>query len=116
MAKIRLERVARQMQHVIGRVVTQELKDPRSGFTTIVGVKVASDLRQARVNFSVLGSDAQKRTVQRALESARGYIQTRVAQETGLKYTPVISFHLDVSAERDIELSRKIGEVAALPN
>jgi len=110
MAKIRLERVARQMQHVIGRVVTQELKDPRSGFVTIVGVKVASDLRQARVNFSVLGSDAQKRTVQRALESARGYIQTRVAQETGLKYTPVISFHLDVSAERDIELSRKIDE------
>ena len=110
MAKIRLERVARQMKHVIGRVVTQELKDPRSGFTTIVGVKVAPDLRKARVNFSVLGSESQKRTAQRALESARGYIQARVAQETGLKYTPVISFHLDESAERDIELSRKIDE------
>ena len=58
MAKIRLERVSEQMKHIISRVVTQELKDPRSGFITIVGVKVAADLKTARVDFSVLGSEA----------------------------------------------------------
>ena len=71
MAKIRLQRVAAQMKHVVSRVVTQELKDPRCGFVTIVDVKVAPDLKTARVHFSVLGSDAQKRTAQRALDSAR---------------------------------------------
>lgn len=110
MASLRLQRVARQMKQIISRVVTQELKDPRTGFITIVDVKVAPDLKTAQVRFSVLGTDAQKRTATRALDSARGYIQTRVAQDTVLKYTPVISFRLDDSAERDIELSRQIDD------
>ena len=111
MARIRLQRVAEQMKQVVSRVVTQELKDPRCGFITIISVKVAPDLKTAQVNFSVLGSDAQKRSARRALESARGYVQARVADETALKYTPVISFHLDESAERDIDLSQRIDRV-----
>lgn len=111
MDSIRLQRVNRQMEHIISRIVTQELRDPRCGFITIVGVKVAPDLKTARVNFSVLGADAQKRSARRALESARGYIQARVAQEIQLKYTPVINLHLDESAERDIRFVRKIDGV-----
>jgi ribosome-binding factor A len=108
MAKIRLQRVAEQLKHVISRVVTQELKDPRAGFITVTYVRISPDLKTARVNFSVLGSDAQRRTAQRALEHARGYIQARVAKEVALKYTPVIQFHFDESVERDIEFVREI--------
>ena len=74
MSKLRMERVAEQMKQVISQVVTQELKDPRCGFITIAHVRVAPDLKSARVNYSVLGTDAQKRSAQRAMESARGYI------------------------------------------
>jgi ribosome-binding factor A len=108
MARFRLQRVAQQMKQVIARVVTHELKDPRCGFLTITDVKVAADLKSARVRFSALGSDAQKRTVRRALDDARGYIQARVASETVLRYTPVISFELDESAEREIDLAHQI--------
>ena len=111
MANVRLQRVAAQMKQIVSKVVTQELKDPRTGFITIVGVNVAPDLKTARVDFSVLGSDAQKRTACRALQSARGYVQARVAEETQIKYTPVISFHLDESIERDIEMQRRIGQI-----
>jgi len=110
MTTFRTERVAEQMKHVIAHVIAHELKDPRAGFITVVGVKLSADLKQARVRFSVLGSDAQKRTAQRALDHARGYIQTRVARETRLKYTPVITFHLDESAEREIALFQKIDD------
>jgi len=99
------------MKEVISRVIDQELKDPRRGFITVVGVKIAPDLKTARVHFSVLGSDAQKRTATRALDHARGFIQGRVAQDVSLKYTPVITFHLDESAEREIALSQTIGRV-----
>ncbi len=111
MAKLRLERVAEQIKHVISRVVTQEMKDPRCGFITIVNVKVAPDLKTARVNYSVLGTDAQKRTTERAVGSARGYIQSRVAEQTTLKYTPVITFHLDESVEREIDMVHQIDQV-----
>jgi len=111
MGQIRLQRVAQQMKQIVSNVITRELKDPRCGFITIVSVKVTPDLKTARVNYSVFGSDAQKRSVRRALESARGYVQTRVAQQIALKYTPVITFHFDESVEREIDLSKRIDEV-----
>jgi ribosome-binding factor A len=110
MARIRLQRVAQQMKEVISKVVAHELKDPRAGFITIAGVDVASDLRTARIRFSVLGSPAEKRTAQRALDSARGYIQGRAGQQVVLKFTPIISFHLDESAEREIAMTRQIDQ------
>ncbi len=111
MARIRLRRVAEQMKQVIARVVTQELKDPRCGFITITRVEVAPDLKTAPVDFSVLGSGSQKRNARTALKSARGYIQNRVAQQTVLRHTPVISFKLDESAERDVQLVQKINQI-----
>lgn len=106
-----MDRVSEQMRHVISTVVTQELRDPRCGFITIVSAKVAPDLKTARVEFSVLGSEQQKRLAVRALEHARGYIQARVAEEMTIKYTPVINFVLDESVERDIVMQQKINEV-----
>lgn len=111
MGQIRLQRVAQQMKQIVSNVITRDLKDPRCGFITIISVKVTPDLKTARVNYSVFGSDAQKRSVRRALESARGYVQSRVAQQIALKYTPVITFHLDESIEREIDFSRRIDEV-----
>jgi len=111
MSKLRLQRVAEQMKHVISRVVARELKDPRCGFITIVSVKIAPDLKSAHVNYSVLGTEAQKRTAQRAMSSAGGYIQSRVARGTTLKYTPVMSFHFDESVEREIDLSKRIDTI-----
>ena len=55
MTTFRTERVAEQMKHVIAHVIAHELKDPRAGFITVVGVKLSADLKQARVRFSVLG-------------------------------------------------------------
>lgn len=110
MAKVRMQRVSEQMKHVAGMVITQELKDPRAGFITIINAVVAPDLKTARIDYSVLGTDSQKRTASRALDSARGYIQARIADEMLLKYTPVITFRLDESIELDIAMQHKIAE------
>jgi len=111
MSKLRMQRVAEQMKQMISQVITQELKDPRCGFITVAHVKVAPDLKSARVNYSVLGTDAQKRSAQRAMESARGYIQSRIAQQTAMKYTPVITFQYDQSVEREIDMSKRIDAI-----
>lgn len=113
MTRFRPERVARQTKQVVSRVIAQELKDPRCGFVTVTGVKVAPDLKTARVYFSVLGSEKEKTLAQRGLEHARGFIQARLSQETILRYTPVIRFELDRSPERAIELAQKIDETVA---
>ena len=111
MSKLRMDRVGERMKQIISQVVTQELKDPRCGFITIAQVKVAPDLKSARVNYSVLGSDAEKRSAQRAIESARGYIQSRIAQRTAMKYTPIVTFHYDQSIEREIDMAKRIDAI-----
>ena len=111
MSKLRMDRVGERMKQIISQVVTQELKDPRCGFITIAHVKVAPDLKSARVSYSVLGTDAEKRSAQRAVESARGYIQSRIAQSTSMKYTPIVTFHLDQSVEREIDMAKRIDNI-----
>ena len=113
MSRFRLARVARETKQVVSRIISQEIKDPRCGFVTVTEVKVAPDLKTARVGFSVFGTEKEKNLARRALQNARGFIQGRLSQETAFRFTPVITFVLDRSPERDIKLIREIDATVA---
>jgi ribosome-binding factor A len=88
------------------------LKDPRIGFVTITGVKTTTDLSQATVYVSVLGTEQdQERTLQ-GLQSAHGVLQAQVARELGTRRTPVLAFEYDPAIERGVRLTRLIDELA----
>ena len=58
----RMRRVNEALREVLSEAVG-DLKDPRIGFVTITAVRASTDLRQARVFVSVLGSErARTRT------------------------------------------------------
>jgi ribosome-binding factor A len=96
----RMRRVDEAMREVLSGAITSELKDPRVGFVTVTSVDTASDLRQARVYVSVLGTDAQRRRSLDGLQSAHGYLQRRVADELHLKHTPTLDFVYDDTLDR----------------
>ena len=107
----RLRRVNEAVKEVLSEGVG-ELKDPRIGFVTVTGVETSADLRHARVFVSVLGSERSQRGSMKALESAHGVLQARVARELRLKRTPRLSFHYDPSVERGVRMSHLIDELA----
>ena len=88
------------------------LKDPRIGFVTVTGVQATTDLKQATVWVSVLGTDAERERTLDGLRAAHGVLQGRVARELQLRRTPVLAFEYDPSVERGVRLTQMIDELA----
>jgi ribosome-binding factor A len=106
-----MRRVNEAVKEVLSEAIG-ELKDPRIGFVTVTGVETSSDLRQARVFVSVLGSDTRRQKTLAALEAAHGVLQARLNRELRLKRTPRLTFEYDPAVERGVRMSRLIDEVA----
>lgn len=90
----RILRINEAMRQVLGAAVG-ELSDPRVGFITITAVRVARDMRHAKVYFSVLGPSSSRSDTLAALKSAHGLLQKAVAREVKLHHTPQLDFVYD---------------------
>jgi ribosome-binding factor A len=106
-----MRRVNESLREVLSEALP-ELKDPRIGFVTITGVETSSDLRQARVFVSVLGSERKRELSLAGLAAAHGVLQSRIARELSLKRTPQLTFEYDPSVERGVRMSQLIDELA----
>ena len=114
MASIRHDRVQEQIKEIASTIILFELKDPRLGFVTITKVDLSSDMRAARIYYSVLGSDVDTRLTGHAMRRARGHVQGEIAKKLRrLRYTPIISFEYDDSPKTSIELSGLIDRAIA---
>jgi len=97
---IRLRRLAELVKQRASRAILYELKDPRLGFLTVTRVKLASDLTQCTLFWSLIGTAGERSKSAHALESARGFIQSAIAKEMGTRVTPRITLKYDPSIER----------------
>ena len=86
-------------------MLVAELCDPRIGFATLTRVEVSSDLRNARVFVSILGTAAQQRTALRGLESARKRIRRTLGERLELRRVPEVSFRLDPGVKRSVRMT-----------
>jgi ribosome-binding factor A len=88
------------------------LKDPRIGFVTVTGVRATTDLSQATVYVSVLGSESEQQRTLDGLQAAHGVLQAQVARAIGTRRTPVLTFEYDPAIERGVRLTKLIDELA----
>jgi ribosome-binding factor A len=110
MKQQRLSRIDHEMQRVLGTLVSQELKDPRMGFTTVTRVEATQDLRFAKVYVAIIGDRHVARQTMDALEHAAGFLRGELGHQVKLRYTPELTFVEDRSTERAIELSKTLRE------
>jgi ribosome-binding factor A len=106
-----MRRVNAAVREVLSEAVG-ELKDPRIGFVTVTGVETSSDLRQAVVYVSVLGSERKREQSIDGLQAAHGILQARIARELRMKRTPQLTFEYDPSVERGVRMTQLIDELA----
>ena len=105
----RIQRIASRIRQDIAELFLTDLKDPRMrGLISITRVKVSKDLSLARVLYSVLGSESDKRTVARFLQSAAARIQTLVAAQLEIRVAPHLVFQYDESIEKAASVSKLI--------
>lgn len=109
----RVERASEAVREVVSTTILFGLRDPRIQGVTVLGAEVAKDLRTAKVFVSVMGDAKQQSLTMHGLESARGYIQSKIAERLDTRYTPVLKFVLDQGVKRSIEISRMLREAQA---
>jgi ribosome-binding factor A len=106
----RMRRVNEAVREVLSSHLAEGLKDPRIGFVTVTGVDTSPDLRAARVYVSVLGDEAERLAALDGLESSRGFLQARIANELRMKRTPTLSFEYDDTVERADRMMRLLDD------
>jgi len=91
----RARRLAGRIKQIVASMIESQIKDPRLGMVTITDVRLTGDLHDATVFYTVLGDDREAAESKAALESARGLLRSEVGRQTGVKFTPTLSFVLD---------------------
>lgn len=111
MTSRRVLKAAEAVREVVGMAILADLKDPRIQGVTVTRVEMTPDMRQARVYVSIMGDETRQRLTLHGLQSAAGYLQSKVAQRIDTRYTPRIEFLVDDGVKKSIEIARILREV-----
>jgi ribosome-binding factor A len=109
----RAGRLAKRIAQIVASALEHEVKDPRLAMVTITDARVTGDLHDATVYYTVLGDtvDAEPDTkgAEAALASATGVLRSMVGQQTGVRFTPTLTFVRDAVPEG----ARRLDELLA---
>jgi ribosome-binding factor A len=95
----RARKLADRIRVVVAETLQRRIKDPRLGYVTITDTRVTGDLREATVFYTVFGSDEERTASAAALESAKGVLRSEVGRQTGVRFTPTLTFVADAIPE-----------------
>ncbi len=99
------ELLKRELSGIIAREISFE-----GALVSINHVDVTSDLKNAHVFVSVLGSETGE-SVMSKFASHRATLQAELARHVTMKYTPHLTFHLDDSIERGARVIEILQEI-----
>ena len=108
MSSHRSLRVAEAIREVVASSILFEVSDPRVRNLTVLSAEVSPDLRYAKVFVSVLGDEREEKRVMHGLQSARGFLQSKIAARLQTRVTPELRFEIDNASKRTTELLKLI--------
>ena len=101
----RTQRINELLRKEISWILTKDIRDPRlSMLVTITEAEISTDLRQANIYVSILGTDLEKQATVQTLRTASGFIQRELKPRLALKYVPYLFFKLDKSIEEGMRM------------
>lgn len=83
------------------------------GLISITRVKVSKDLTNARVFYSVMGSAADRRSVDRFIASVTAMVQRHVVEGLKIRVAPRLTFTYDDAIEKQDSVSKLIDKALA---
>ena len=91
----RIAKVNRAILETLSSTILFELRDPRVKNVTILSVETTDDLKASKVHVGVRGDAKVQSLTLHGLESARGFLQSKIADRLDTRYTPVLKFVLE---------------------
>jgi ribosome-binding factor A len=111
MSSRRVQKVAEAIREVVSMSILTELQDPRVRDVTVISVEASGDLRYAKVMVSVMGDETRQNLTLCGLQSAAGFLQSKIADRIDLRYTPRLTFVLDQGVKNSIAVAQILREV-----
>jgi ribosome-binding factor A len=105
--------MAGRIKQIVATQIETQIKDPRLGMVTITDVRVTGDLHDATIFYTVLGDDEERASSAAALESAKGVLRSEVGRQTGVKFTPTLTFQPDVVPDTAKHIDELLAVAAA---
>jgi ribosome-binding factor A len=109
----RARKLADRIRVIVAEMLETRVKDPRLGFITITDARVTPDLRDATVFYTVYGDDAERADTAAALASARGVLRSEVGRQTGVRFTPTLTFVADAVPDNARHIEELLEQAAA---
>ncbi|MCF7854599.1 MAG: 30S ribosome-binding factor RbfA [Candidatus Pacebacteria bacterium] len=99
MSEKRMRRVNELLKRELSLMCERRVVSELNALLTVTGVQTAADLRHAKVYVSILGPSEEQEKALNVLEQHRREFQKDLSRNVILKYTPVLSFHIDHTLE-----------------
>jgi len=107
----RPEKVAELLREEISEIVGFELDDPRLAMVTVTDVRVADNLRDARVFVTVAGDEKEAVAALAALRHAAPYVRKQLGFSLNLRHTPELHFVRDTVEEQGARVDQLLAEI-----
>ena len=107
----RIERVDKNLQRLIGRIIDEELQPP--GLVSVMAVSCDLDLTNAQVAVSVYAPTTDAGPTLEYLRQRSGFIRRELAARSSMRRTPKLHFELDSSLEDGQAMIDRISELSS---
>jgi len=107
----RPDRVGDQIRTELAMLLAREVHDPGIGFVTMTRVQVTPDLQRARVYYTALGDEKERRSTARALERAVPFLRRQIGSRLRLKRVPELQFVYDESIAGQDRIEQLLNEI-----
>jgi ribosome-binding factor A len=109
----RVERIQEQVREEVSQMLQTEVRDPGVGLVTVTRAKVTPDLSLARIYWTIIGDDNERKKTQKALERASGFVRHLLAERMSLRRSPEVKFIFDQSVGAQDRIEQIIQEIHA---
>ena len=83
------------MREEISQIVSYELQDPRLAMVTVTDVRVAANLKSAKVYVTVAGNEEDHKVALAALRHAAPYLRKEIGLSLNIPHIPDLHFLRD---------------------
>ena len=97
--RARARKLADRIRVIVAETLERRVKDPRLGFVTVTDARVTGDLHDATVYYTVYGDETERAETAAALDSVKGLLRSEVGRQTGVRFTPTLTFVADAVPE-----------------
>jgi len=95
----------------ISQIVGYELQDPRLATVTVTDVRVGTNLKTARVYFTIAGSEEDHKVALTALRHAAPYVRKEIGLSLNIPHIPELHFVRDRAEEEGLRVDQLLAKI-----